>query len=131
MTAYAHAQPPSGTPTTLAQRHDALLDCLSQRVVAQATGLRVPTRTRLVDGPQNRLWLGMLASEPKLVADAQAGYSFKDRLVPPAQGFTFRVSSLPISLDIEVSCSIYLALHPTLAEQRAAAVAEADGSSPR
>lgn len=128
MTAYPHAQPPLGGLTTLADRYDALLNCLSQRVVAQATGTGIPTRTRLGNGPQNRLWLGMLASEPKLVADAQAGYSFKDRLVPPAQGFTFRVSSLPVRLDIEVSCSVYLALHPTLAEQRAAAVAEADAA---
>lgn len=128
MTASTHAQRTSSAPATKAQRYDALLDCLTERVVAQATGTGIPTGTRRTEVPQNRLWLGMLASEPKLVADKDAGYLLKDRLVPAAQGFTFRVPVLPITLDIEIACSFYLALHPTLDEQRAAIRDEADTS---
>ncbi|MEU4607423.1 hypothetical protein AB0F43_30935 [Kribbella sp. NPDC023972] len=115
-------------PHTGAQIHDALLGTLARRIVNRAAGTDVPVGTRLANTPQPRLWLGMLASEPKLIAEAQAGYSYGERLVPPAQGFTFRVSALPVTLDLTVSATGYLALTPTLAEQRAAVTAETDTS---
>lgn len=111
-----------------ALRYDALLGSLAGRVVDRAAGMSIPTRTRLPDAPQSRLWLGMLASEPKLIADAQAGYTYGERLVPPAQGFTFRVASLPETLTFTVRAACYVALHPTLAEQQAAVTAGADAA---
>lgn len=111
-------------------RYDDLLRALARRVVNQATGATIPTQTRLPDTALRRLWLGMLASESKLITEAQAGYTYGERLVPPAQGFTFRVPALPVTLTFTVSCAAYLALHPTLAEQRAAVTAGGDPGQP-
>jgi hypothetical protein len=67
----------------LAQRYDRLLGLLSDRVVNDAIGTSIPTRTRLTDAPQSRLWLGMLSSEPQLIArqarPARAGLFLPDR----------------------------------------------------
>ncbi|MEU0481513.1 hypothetical protein ABZ260_20280 [Streptosporangium sp. NPDC006013] len=68
----------------------------------------------------------MLASEPKLIAETNAGFRGL-QITPPAQGFSFRVRRLPDSLTVQVSAAVYLALHPTLAEQREAV--DADFSS--
>lgn len=102
-----------------ANRLDALLACLSRRVVAQAVGTSIPIGTRLRDQPQKQLWLGMLASEPKLIAETNAGFRGL-QITPPAQGFSFRVRTLPDTLTIDVEASTYLALHPTRDEQRSA-----------
>jgi len=65
-------------------------------------------------------WLGLLASEPQLIADRNRGLP-GDRLVPAAEGFSFRVpvTGTPVDLDVTLTFSVYVALHPTLAEQRA------------
>ncbi|QUQ64577.1 hypothetical protein [Kutzneria sp. CA-103260] len=127
-----HALPVATAAATSspARRYDELLGALARRVVSQATGLTIPQRTRLPDAALKRLWLGMLASEPKLIAEAQAGYTYGERLVPPAQGFTFRVQALPVTLTFTVSCAAYLALHPTLAEQQAAVTADTESDQP-
>ncbi|MFC4586012.1 helicase-related protein [Sphaerisporangium corydalis] len=115
MSASPHSQFPTAA-VAHAQRHDAMLGCLSQRIVDQAVGLSIPIGTRLLDQPHRRLWLGMLASEPKLIAETNAGYRGL-QITPPAQGFSFRVATLPDILTVEVSAAAYLALHPTLEEQ--------------
>jgi hypothetical protein len=126
----------AASATTLPQRHNALLGALARRVVNRAAGVTTPTGTRLPDSPQQKLWLGMLESEPKLIANAVAGHTYGERLVPPAQGFTFRLSSLPETIELEVRASVYVALHPTFAEQKGFVADEADsagrdrGSSP-
>jgi hypothetical protein len=101
--------------TTPAQRYDALLGALSNRIVNGAVGTEIPVGTRVSDETKRRLWLGMLASAPELAEQAAAGYT--ERRTPPAQGFTFRVAKLPSTLELEVSCAVYLALHPTWEEQ--------------
>ncbi|MEW1906175.1 hypothetical protein [Streptomyces sp. NPDC086147] len=117
MTAYSRnrVSVPADTP---AHRYDALLGCLSRRIVDQATGTSIPTGARLLDQPQKQLWLGMLASEAKLVAETNAGFRGL-QITPPAQGFSFRVRTLPETLTIEVAASVFMALHPTVDEQRA------------
>ena len=115
------------TPEKVAQRYDRLLDQLANRVVNDAIGTNIPARTRLADAPQSRLWLGMLSSEPQLVADQLSGRGYRGKLVPPAQGFSFRVATLPVSLEVTVSAAYYLALHPTVDEQRNAVTAERHG----
>jgi hypothetical protein len=111
---------PAGIPAEegLAQRYDRLLEVLADRVVNDATGSRIPVGTRLPDAPQSRAWLGMLSSEPQLVADQRAGPGHRSRLIPSAQGFSFRVASLPVSLDATVTAACYIALHPTADEQQ-------------
>lgn len=126
-TAVLKAPLPAGltTPEQLAQRYDRLLELLADRVVNDAIGTNIPTYTRLADAPQSRLWLGMLSSEPQLVADQLSGRGYRGKLVPPAQGFSFRVATLPVSLEVTVSAAYYLALHPTVDEQRHAVTADA------
>ncbi|MDQ1304702.1 MAG: hypothetical protein QG671_529 [Actinomycetota bacterium] len=123
---------PALPAATAAQRYDALLGSLARRVVDTAAGTLIPAGTRLPDPPaQQRLWLGMLASAPKLMAEAANGYTYGERLVPPAQGFTFRVPALPVTLEFTVSAAAYVALHPTMGEQNAAVTAAADpGTEP-
>ncbi len=116
MSVFPHGRAPAPADTP-AQRYDALLGCLSRRIVSQATGTSIPTGTRLHDQPQKQLWLGMLASEAKLVAETNAGFRGL-QITPPAQGFSFRVRTLPETLTIEVAASAFLALHPTVDEQR-------------
>lgn len=107
----------SGSAATLAKRHDALLGCLARRVIDQAVGTSIPVGARLLEQPQKQLWLGMLASAPKLIAEANAGFRGL-QITPPAQGFSFRVRTLPDSITVEVAACAYLALHPTVGEQR-------------
>jgi hypothetical protein len=126
---------PAGLTTQeqLAQRYDRLLELLADRVVNDAIGTNIPTYTPLTDAPQSRLWLGMLSSEPQLVADQLSGRGYRGKLVPPAQGFSFRVAALPVSLEVTVGAVYYLALHPTVGEQRHAVTADAvadDNSAP-
>src|ERR1022692_31050 len=116
-------------PEQLAQRYDKLLALLAGRVVSDAIGTNIPACSRLTDAPQSRLWLGMLSSEPQLVADQLSGRGYRGKPVPSAQGFSFRLATLPVSLKVTVSAAYYLALHPTVAEQRYAVTADiaADG----
>jgi hypothetical protein len=117
---------PAGLTTQeqLAQRYDRLLELLADQVVKDAIGTDIPAYTRLADTPQSRLWLGMLSSEPQLVADQLSGRGFRGKLVPPGQGFSFRVATVPVSLEVTVSAAYYLALHPTVDEQRHAVTAD-------
>ncbi|MBT2543557.1 hypothetical protein J7E99_23405 [Streptomyces sp. ISL-44] len=119
---HGHAIPMAETP---AQRYDALLGCLSRRIVSRAAGTFIPAGTRLLDQPQKHLWLGMLASEAKLVNETNAGFRGL-QITPPAQGFSFRVRTLPKALAIEVAASTFLALHPTAEEQRDTAITPHD-----
>ncbi len=143
MTATSKAPSPAGLTAEeeRAQRYDRLLGALADRVVDDAIGTRIPAGTRLPDGPQSRLWLGMLSSEPQLVADQLSGRGYRGKLIPPAQGFSFRVAALPVSLDVTVSAAYYLALHPTVdeqlhlvnadcASQSSPALADAQGAQP-
>ena len=118
------AGPSRSTPlpddVALALRYDALLSTLADRVTAAAVGRHIPTNVRLADSPQSRLWLGMLTSEPQLIADQKSGFGYRSKIVPAAQGFSFRVGQLPATVEIAVSAVAYLALHPTVDEQRAA-----------
>src|SRR5690349_21658079 len=126
MTQHVYAAAPSRGAVDEPGRLDAFLGSLSRRVVARATGTSLPAGIRLPDEAKQRLWLGMLTSEPELIAEVEAGRRYKTRVTPAAQGFAFRVATLPAEFDVEFSCAVYLALHPTWGEQRAAAIAERD-----
>ncbi|MGH3570603.1 MAG: hypothetical protein ACRDUW_02045 [Pseudonocardiaceae bacterium] len=124
MAAPSRARGVSRTSGTIAQRQDALLGSLIQRVVAQATGTEVPAGVRLNDEPRRRLWLGMLASEPKLIRESDIDTI--NRVLPPAQGFSFRTVEYPTTLELRLSCAYYVALHPTRDEQLLASKAASD-----
>ena len=130
MTQHVYAAVPSCGAVNEPGRLDAFVGSLSRRVVARATGTSLPAGIRLPDEAKQRLWLGMLTSEPDLIAEVEAGRRYKARVTPAAQGFAFRVATLPAELEAEFSCAVYLALHPTLEDQRAAARAERDQASP-
>lgn len=95
--------------------NDALLSALADRILSAAAGSDVPAGGRMPSHLQ-RVWLGQLASEPKILAEQAAGRN--PGLTPPAQGFALRVQSLPATFDVRLSFSVYLALHPTATEQR-------------
>ena len=95
-----------------------LLEGLADRVISDASGTGFSCHSRLPFQPQKNLWLGMLASEQEL---ALLPKFIGEKRVPPAHGFTFRVASLPIELDVTVQASLYLPLLPTAEEQRKAA----------
>lgn len=118
MTAAPGTTSAGATARTDAQIRDQLLNSLEQRILAEAAGVLVPAGVRLPGRPQ-MAWLGQLASEPQLVADRNRGLS-GDRLVPAAEGFSFRapITGTPLELDLTLSFSVYVALHPRLAEQR-------------
>lgn len=103
---------------TDARIRDQLLASLEQRILTEAAGARVPAAARLRGRPQ-MAWLGQLASEPQLIADRNRGLA-GERLVPAAEGFSFRVpmAGAPIVLALTLSFSVYIALHPTLDDQR-------------
>lgn len=104
---------------------DRYLARLAQRVLATASGKTVPVGTRIADADiQRSLWLGMLAC-PAVAAGRVRPNAF-ERFNPASQGFSFRVASLPGTLEITVSTAVYVTLHPTLDEQRVAATAELD-----
>lgn len=124
----ALVSPSVGTPT--ANHLNALLGSLSERTVACATGSSLPSGARLADDPQQRLWLGMLASEAQLIADAQRGHTLSGKLVPAAQGFSFRLPPSP-STDVTftVSAAVFTALHPNVLEQRASVSGDQEGGA--
>lgn len=114
----------SRASSTIAQRQDRVLGALTRRIIAQATGTDVSAGVRLDDEPRRRLWLGMLASEPKLIRESNIDTI--NRILPPAQGFSFRTSEYPTTLELEFSCAYYIALHPTREEQLLAARSASD-----
>jgi hypothetical protein len=103
-------------PVTPAEMNDALLALLSEQILTRAAGAHLPAGGRLPGQPQQQLWLGQLASEPMIVAETAAGRS--PGFIPPAQGFSLRLASLPARFDVELNFTLYLALHPTVDEQR-------------
>jgi hypothetical protein len=124
----AAVAPTRPSPAPGAGEYFALLQGLSRRIVDDATGRSLPPGTRVRDVVRDRLWLGMLSSETQLAADAAAGRVNTGR-VPPAQGFSFRVPTLPVQFDLTVEACAYLPLHPTVAEQREAVTGTAtDGT---
>ncbi|WP_448062653.1 hypothetical protein [Cellulomonas hominis] len=118
------------TDAARASAYDAMLGALERRILSRATGADVPTGTRLSDETRRRLWLGMLGSEPALIAQATNGRVNTDRAIPPAQGFSFQVADLPCHLDLTVNASVYLGLHPTFDEQAAFVQDDADTHTP-
>ncbi len=102
---------------TLAELNDRLLGALGQRILTTAAGAHLPPLTRLPGQPQQHLWLGQLASEPLILAETAANRN--PGLVPPAQGFSLRLPSLPATFELRLSFCVYVALHPTVDEQRA------------
>jgi hypothetical protein len=116
----------SARATGGAQLRDAFLGSLSRRIVGRAAGTTLPAGVRLSDEPKQRLWLGMLSSEPEIRQQGADRQAFRTKVTPPAQGFAFRASNLPARLDVTLTFTIYVSLHPTLAEQRREATT-ADG----
>jgi hypothetical protein len=113
------------TTAILAEREllDRYLAGMAERVLTTASGETVPSRTRIANADiQRSLWLGMLACPA--VAVARGRSSTFERFNPASQGFSFRVPALPVSLEVTVSAAVYVALHPTLAEQQVAAASE-------
>src|SRR5690242_6307086 len=101
MTAAPGAAPVDAVPARIDARiRDQLLASLERRILAEAAGVLVPTGVRLPGRPQ-MAWLGQLASEPQLVADRNRGLS-GDRLMPAAEGFSFRIltTDTPLELDL-------------------------------
>ena len=129
----ASGVPSAGAPTPRSDAHirNQLLGSLERRILTEAAGALVPAGVRLPGRPQ-MAWLGQLASEPQLIADRNRGLP-GDRLVPAAEGFSFRVpvTGTPLELDVTLSFSVYVALHPTLTEQRAFVNAESDDQGNR
>jgi hypothetical protein len=98
---------------------------LAERVLATASGESVPTCSRIANTDiQRSLWLGMLACPAAAGARGRSG-AF-ERFNPASQGFSFRVPKLPVTLEVSVSATVYVALHPTLVEQQVAAASEDD-----
>lgn len=95
-----------------------IVTALIRRAIADATGESIPPlqRYRGMD-PAGRFWLGVLASEEEI--DPAALHSEEDPFRPAAQGFSFKVSELPQQLDVELQFAVWVAVHPTLEEQRA------------
>ncbi|MGW2607617.1 hypothetical protein ACWC4A_24785 [Streptomyces mirabilis] len=115
------AAPADGTTAVNfeAKIRDALLASLERHILTEAAGGQLPARVRLTDAQRRAIWLGQLSSEPQLTVDRAKGLS-GDRLVPAAQGFSFRLAgSAPAEIDVEVSFAVYIALHASQAEQRA------------
>ncbi|MBF9131393.1 hypothetical protein I0C86_20855 [Plantactinospora sp. S1510] len=110
----------TGTPTP-ARIRDHLLASLQRRILSEAAGELIPAGTRLLGAPhRDQVWLGQLSSEPQLIADISRGLT-GDRMVPAAEGFSFRLAdgTAAAVFDVELSFCVYVTLHPTLGEQRA------------
>lgn len=102
---------------SLAEINDRLLGALGTRITSTAAGEHLAPLTRLPGAPQQHLWLGQLASEPQILTETAAGRN--PGLVPPAQGFSLRLHTLPATFELTLSFCVYVALHPTVDEQRA------------
>ncbi|MET8680036.1 helicase-related protein [Streptomyces sp. NPDC004647] len=117
--------------------HDAMLEALTRRVSDAATGAAISARTRWYgDERRSRFWLGMLHPEAEIIEALSSGRGdLAARFTPSAQGFAVRLAHLPAQLDVEVNLAVWLALHPTLDEQRerahqTATAPSADGDAP-
>jgi Helicase conserved C-terminal domain len=109
---------PVSPDTMLKQR---VVETMWRHVVDDATGASEPAWQRYVGpAPAGRFWLGTLASPDDLDTGRRDQASL-DRFRPAAQGFRFRVPSLPVELDLTVAFVLWVVLHPTYDEQRAGA----------
>ena len=98
-----------------------MVEAMWCRVLDDATGACEPAWQRYVGpAPTGRFWLGTLASPDDLETDRRDQASL-DRFRPSAQGFRFRVKSLPVELDLTVAFALWVVLHPGYEEQRARA----------
>lgn len=99
----------------------AMVEALWNRVVEDATGVSEPPLCRYAGSkPDSRFWLGLLYPESQIHLPDRSS-SLAERFTPAAQGFSFRVSSFPVELEVAASFAVWVVLHPTLEEQRAGA----------
>ena len=125
----AHSSPSNIRPN--AKHLHALLGSLSNNIVDRATGAALPCGTRLTDDQQQMLWLGMLASEPQLIADAQRGNPLSGKLVPAAQGLSFRIpAETAADVTFTVQAAVFTPLHPSVKEQRESVTGDRDEDDP-
>lgn len=109
----------------------AVVESLWRRVVEDATGVsESPLHRYTKSKPDSRFWLGLLFPESQIYLPDRSA-SLAERFTPAAQGFSFRVSSFPVELEVTASFTIWVALHPSLEEQRAGAgLEEEDDDGP-
>ncbi len=99
----------------------ALVEALRRRVIEDAAGVSEPPLRRYAKSkPDSRFWLGLLYPESQIHLPDRST-SLAERFTPVAQGFSFRVSSFPVELEVTASFVVWVALHPTLEDQRAGA----------
>jgi hypothetical protein len=100
-----------------------VVDALADRVIRDATGMNEKPFVRYTGpAPKSRFWLGMLLPEESVVLPGTGtgrGRGSSDRIIPASEGFSFRVASLPLEIEITLSFALWINLHPTLDEQRA------------
>jgi hypothetical protein len=108
----------SGRETTATDIQERIVDALWNRVVGDAVGVSEPALTRYTgSAPDRRFWLGFLAPESRLVPPG-GSRTLADRFAPAAQGFSFRVATLPCDIELTASFALWISLHPTVDEQR-------------
>lgn len=96
-----------------------LVDALVDHVVDDATGAaEVPLQRYSGENPHSRFWLGWLGPE---AAVGRGGGYLAERFRPSSQGFSFRTSTLPLTLTLSGEFVLWVPLHPTFEEQRQAA----------
>lgn len=94
-----------------------IVRALQRRVVADATGLSDPPFVRYsAERPDSRFWLGALVPEEEVEMPDRPRSSV-ERVKPASQGFNFRLGELPAQLEITLSFSVWVTLHPTFEEQ--------------
>jgi hypothetical protein len=95
-----------------------IVNALWRRVVDDAVGISESALTRYKgSAPNRRFWLGFLSPESQVVVPG-GSRALADRFTPAAQGFSFRVTTLPCEIEFTASFVLWIALHPTLDEQR-------------
>lgn len=93
-----------------------IVSALYRHVIGDATGSsREPYERYPDEDPRSLFWLGSLVPDADIETPERPD-AF-ERLMPASQGFSFCVSSLPINLNITVSFSLWVTLHPTYQEQ--------------
>lgn len=98
-------------------RHS-IIEALRSRVVDDATGAGEAAYRRYSGHtPAARFWLGKLVPEARVLAAAQSRQA-AERFQPASHGFSFRVTTLPVRLDLTANFCVWVAIHPTLAEQQ-------------
>lgn len=100
----------------------AIVEALWGRVVDDATGGSEPELQRHGLKPNARFWLGVLHPEYEVAPPDDGSRSrdpdFAERFKPASQGFSFKVSRLPVDIEVSASFVVWALLHPTLDEQR-------------